>query len=127
METIEQMWQKFEAHQPKADELGYGEAWRKMCEERTKTTAFLAATAAFASAGAARVVAAWAADAADAGAWADAAGRAAAAAAETARVVSLAADAAAGTVDAEDAAEAEWWTKRAMDYINKAEGKYANS
>ena len=39
MSSIDQMWEKFEAHQPEADRLGYGAAWRRMCEERTEDAA----------------------------------------------------------------------------------------
>ena len=47
MTTLDQMWEKFEAHQPVADRLGYGEAWRRMCEERTVEAADAAADAAW--------------------------------------------------------------------------------
>jgi len=60
MTTIDQMWEKFEAHQPEADRLGYGEAWRRMCEERTEEAA---AAAAVADAWAASAAAFWAAKA----------------------------------------------------------------
>jgi hypothetical protein len=95
-ETIEQMWEKFAEHQPFADELGYGEAWRRMCDERTEDAAWAAADAA---GWAAVRAAAWAADAAMWAAWA----------AEAAR---WAAD-----------ADAVCWAEQAISCINKAEGK----
>jgi len=62
MKTIEQMWEKFAEHQPFADERGYGEAWRRMCEERTEDAADAAATAVDAAAWCAGAAAArWAA------------------------------------------------------------------
>jgi hypothetical protein len=45
MTTIDQMWKRFEQHQPFADERGYGKAWRKMCEERTEDAMRLTARA----------------------------------------------------------------------------------
>jgi hypothetical protein len=37
--TLDEMWERLEAHQPFADKRGYGTAWRQMCEERTRQTA----------------------------------------------------------------------------------------
>jgi hypothetical protein len=46
MSTLDEMWSRLETHQPIADARGYGEAWRKMCEERTEWEAAAAAKAA---------------------------------------------------------------------------------
>ena len=45
--TLEDMWQRLERHQPFADRRGYGEAWAKMCRERTQDTAAAAAKVAW--------------------------------------------------------------------------------
>jgi len=91
MTTLDQMWEKFEAHQPFADELGYGPGWRRMCEERTEE----AMRAAYATA------------------WV------------TARAIDAAAAAAsaASAVDAAYAAGRVAWAKRAIEYIEQAEGR----
>jgi hypothetical protein len=44
--TLDEMWQRLAQHQPYADERGYGEAWAKMCRERTPEAALDAARAA---------------------------------------------------------------------------------
>jgi hypothetical protein len=90
MSTIDQMWQKFAEHQPVADRLGYGEAWRRMCEERTEEAMYAAYAAAW--------VPARAIDAA------------------------AAAASASSAVDAAYAAGRVAWAKRAIEYIEKAEG-----
>jgi len=95
MTTIDLMWEKFAEHQPEADKRGYGEAWHRMCEERTMETADMAAETADAVAGA------WAAEAA---AW------------YAARAAAWAARAA-----ADAAANAECWAEYAIECINKAE------
>ena len=95
MNAIDQMWTRLAQHQPEADRLGYGEAWRRMCEERTKGAAGAADAAAEARA-------------ADAAAWA----------AEAAAWAADSADAA--VVWAADAAV---WAERAIDYVAEAEGK----
>ena len=41
--TIDQMWEQLTAHQPFADQRGYGEAWARMCEEKTPEAAWAAA------------------------------------------------------------------------------------
>ena len=112
MTTIDQMWQKFAEHQPFADELGYGEAWKRMCEERTKDASDAAADVAKAAADVAKAAAndaeAWAADAA---AWA-------------AEAAAWAADAAWAAADAtwtDKAANAERWAESAISCIEKAE------
>ena len=46
MTTLDQMWERLAQHQPKADELGYGKAWKRMCEERTEDAADRASEAA---------------------------------------------------------------------------------
>jgi hypothetical protein len=117
MNTIEQMWQKFEAHQPEADRLGYGEAWRRMCEERTAVAADAAAAAAWAARGAA-----WAAEAARWAAWAAAHAEAAAWAAAAARAAAKAVAYAAEAWEKREAA-ADVWTKRAIECIERAGGK----
>ena len=101
---IDLMWEKFAEHQPEADRLGYGAAWRRMCEERTVEAAD----------------AAW--DAAGDAAW-DAAGDAAAWAACAAEAAAWAASAAWFEADAAwDAAEyVESRAKRAIEYIERAE------
>jgi hypothetical protein len=33
--SLDQMWEQLAAHQPLADQRGYGTAWRQMGEERT--------------------------------------------------------------------------------------------
>jgi hypothetical protein len=58
MATIDQMWERLAQHQPFADERGYGEAWRMMCDERTEDAAGEAAYAAWDAAGEA-AYAAW--------------------------------------------------------------------
>ena len=40
--TIDQMWEQLTAHQPFADQRGYGEAWARMCEEKTPEAAWAA-------------------------------------------------------------------------------------
>ena len=50
MTTLDQMWEKFEAHQPFADELGYGPGWRRMCDERTEDACDAAVEAAWVTA-----------------------------------------------------------------------------
>ena len=35
--SLDQMWEQLAAHQPLADQRGYGGAWRQMCEERSAT------------------------------------------------------------------------------------------
>jgi hypothetical protein len=96
MTTIDQMWQKFAAHQPVADRLGYGEAWRRMCEERTEDAFYDAADAVDAV------------DAADAANAVDAA-------------------CAAWALSRSGMARASSWAnrlaERAIEYINKAEGR----
>lgn len=92
--TIDQMWEKFEAHQPVADELGYGPEWRRMCEERTEEAATAVGYKADAENNPTRA-AAWSA-------------RLALATADRARVA---------------AANAESLAKRAIEYIERAEGK----
>ena len=37
--TLDQMWARLEAHQPFADERGYGPAWERLCQDRTRKTA----------------------------------------------------------------------------------------
>ncbi len=44
--TIDQMWERLAQHQPYADQRGYGEAWARMCEERTADAAWAASNAA---------------------------------------------------------------------------------
>lgn len=69
--NIDQMWERLAAHQPYADQRGYGEAWARMCAERTKDAA-KAARAVASTAGAADAqYATWAAAEATA-AWVDA-------------------------------------------------------
>jgi len=43
---IENMWERLAQYQPFADAKGYGEAWARMCEERTQDAALAAANAA---------------------------------------------------------------------------------
>ena len=33
--SLDQMWEQLQAHQPLADQRGYGGAWKQLCEERT--------------------------------------------------------------------------------------------
>ena len=35
--SLDQMWEQLAAHQPLADQRGYGGAWNQLCEERTTT------------------------------------------------------------------------------------------
>ena len=42
MNIMTDMWTRLEAHQPVADTQGYGAEWRRMCEQRTATSAELA-------------------------------------------------------------------------------------
>ena len=95
--TIDQMWEKFTQHQPEADRLGYGEAWRRMCEERTEEALEAARSAAW-----------------EAGA---------AVAAEAAGWTAVAAAVAALGCGAADAANANRCAEQAIKCINKAEGK----
>jgi hypothetical protein len=61
--TIEEMWIRLIAHQPFADQRGYGAAWAHMCEERTPEAAKNAEAAVWSELKAARCtgVATWAA------------------------------------------------------------------
>lgn len=61
--TLEEMWTRLVAHQPFADERGYGPEWAVMCAERTFDTALAAAKRV-------RTLAGRAGHAADAAAWA---------------------------------------------------------
>jgi len=56
-DPLAEMWRELSEYQPMADAYGYGEAWRRMCEERTPGLAMHASLAATQ-------------DAAKAGAWA---------------------------------------------------------
>ena len=66
--AIEEMWIRLTAHQPFASQWGYGEAWAKMCTERTPEAAKDAEAAIWSELKAARCtgVATWAALAASA-------------------------------------------------------------
>ena len=44
--TIDDMWERLAQHQPYADARGYGEAWARMCEEKTPEAAVAASNAA---------------------------------------------------------------------------------
>jgi hypothetical protein len=44
--TLDEMWERLVQHQPYADQRGYGEAWAKMCRERTQESMADAADAA---------------------------------------------------------------------------------
>ena len=112
MTDLTDMWEALEAHQHMADHHGYGEAWARMCKERTAAYAVDASGAVDAVDAAAAYGAAW--DASRAAAYAAAyyAGHAAAANA-------AAANAAAGYY-AGYAAEAVYHSKRAITYITKA-------
>jgi len=46
MTTLDEMWQRLEAHQPYADKYGYGPAWMIMCKTRKPQAAWDAACAA---------------------------------------------------------------------------------
>jgi hypothetical protein len=35
--SLDQMWEQLQAHQPLADQRGYGGAWKQLCEERSAT------------------------------------------------------------------------------------------
>ena len=59
--TIDQMWEQLTAHQPFADQRGYGEAWARMCEEKTPEAAWAAEAAEAAADADADADAAWAA------------------------------------------------------------------
>ena len=43
MTDLNEMWQELERYQPFADKRGFGEAWKRMCEERTEKAAYAAA------------------------------------------------------------------------------------
>lgn len=47
MTALDEMWAALESHQPVADSMGYGKAWRKMCAERTEMAANAAVKAAW--------------------------------------------------------------------------------
>ena len=47
--SLEEMWTRLAQHQPFADERGYGEAWAKMCAERTEAAVLTANAAAIAA------------------------------------------------------------------------------
>jgi hypothetical protein len=49
MSSLDEMWKRLGEHQSRADERGYGYAWRKMCAERTPDAASDAAWAAYAA------------------------------------------------------------------------------
>jgi hypothetical protein len=40
MTILDDMWEALEAHQHIADHKGYGEAWARMCSERTAAAAY---------------------------------------------------------------------------------------
>ena len=63
MTDLNEMWSRLEAHQPFADARGYGDAWAKLCRERTPELVEMAAAAWAAAACAAEAVYAAAADA----------------------------------------------------------------
>ena len=37
--TIDQLWDRLAAHQPHADQRGYGKEWQSMCRDRTQQSA----------------------------------------------------------------------------------------
>lgn len=47
MTDLTEMWTRLEAHQSIADQRGYGDAWKRMCVERTEDAAEAARAAAF--------------------------------------------------------------------------------
>jgi hypothetical protein len=100
-DKLAEMWARLEEHQPRADQRGYGDAWRVMCEQRTPAAAWEAEVAA----------------------WAAADGvEAAAKAADAARVAGrVAAWAAMLTANASAAWAAEAWAAEAIESINKSE------
>ena len=51
--TLDEMWERLAQHQSYADQKGYGEAWAKMCAERTQEASLAAGLAAGATASAA--------------------------------------------------------------------------
>ena len=57
--TIDQMWEQLTAHQPFADQRGYGEAWARMCEEKTPEAAWAAEAAEAAAVRAAKTAVEW--------------------------------------------------------------------
>lgn len=114
MTDLTEMWERLEAHQPYADEQGYGKAWAKMCDERNQSVALAAAAAAKLAADEA------AAEALETEDWAvwDAAR-------EARYVASAAAKMAAWAASAAERGVATWldWAQAVIEYINKAEGK----
>ena len=46
MTDLNEMWAELERYQPYADKRGFGDAWKRMCEERTDYAAYVAAYAA---------------------------------------------------------------------------------
>ena len=66
MSNLNEMWTALERYQPYAEKLGFGDAWRRMCEERTEKSAYAAAWEAWDAAGAAGAAASAAARAAEA-------------------------------------------------------------
>lgn len=66
--TQDEMWTRLEAHQPYADERGYGSEWQAMCKKRTAKAALAAEAAAEAAGRRARAAEA-AAEAAAMSAW----------------------------------------------------------
>ena len=57
--TIDQMWEQLTAHQPFADQRGYGEAWARMCEVKTPEAAWAAEAAEAAAVRAAKTAVEW--------------------------------------------------------------------
>ena len=47
MTDLTEMWQELARYQPYADKRGFGDAWRRMCEERTRAAAHAATDAAW--------------------------------------------------------------------------------
>ena len=43
MTDLTEMWQELARYQPYADKRGFGDAWKRMCEERTDYAAYVAA------------------------------------------------------------------------------------
>jgi len=43
--TLDEIWERLAQHQSYADQKGYGEAWAKMCAERTQDAAWEAVQA----------------------------------------------------------------------------------
>jgi len=104
----EKMWERLVQHQPYANQRGYGEAWAKMCAERTQEVADAAAMAI---------------DAPSITAWCHFAGSFGSASAWRSAAAITAAMASLAVAHASDNERRTIYARRVIQWIEKAEGK----